>query len=107
MCLLDKPIASFSPRIQRLRLQLQRFDFQLTYKPDKELPIADTLSRDPLPRHFKDDVTQGCEEQVHATLDTIIPLDSTRTKFAAATAADPDLQLVREVFIRGWADHKS
>ena len=105
--LLDKPIASCSPRIQRLRLQLQRFDFQLTYKPGKELFIADTLSRAPSPRLFKDDVTQGCEEQVHATLDTIIPLDSTRAKFAAATAADPTLQLVREVLLRGWPDHKA
>ena len=105
--LLYKPIASCSPRIQRLRLQLQRFDFQLTYKPGKELFIADTLSRAPSPRLFKDDVTQGCEEQVHATLDTIIPLDSTRAKFAAATAADPTLQLVREVLLRGWPDHKA
>ena len=77
------------------------------YKPGKELFIADTLSRAPSPRLFKDDVTQGCEEQVHATLDTIIPLDSTRAKFAAATAADPTLQLVREVLLRGWPDHKA
>ena len=59
------------------------------YKPGKELFIVDTLRRAPSPRLFQDDVTQGCEEQVNATLDTIIPLDSTRTKFAAATAADP------------------
>ena len=45
--LLDKPIAACSPRIQRMRLQLQQFDFVLTYKPGKELFIADTLSRAP------------------------------------------------------------
>ncbi len=48
--LLDKPIAECSPRIQRMRLQLQRFDFQVVYKPGKELFIADTLSRAPSPR---------------------------------------------------------
>ena len=42
--LLDKPIASCSPRIQRMRLHLQQFDFRLTYKPGKDLFIADTLS---------------------------------------------------------------
>ncbi len=31
--LLDKPIALCSPRIQRMRLQLQQFDFKLVYKP--------------------------------------------------------------------------
>lgn len=55
--LLDKPIASCTPRIQRLRLQLQRFDFKLMYKPGKELFIADTLSRAPSPRLFQDDST--------------------------------------------------
>ena len=105
--LLDKPIASSSPRIQRLRLQLQRFDFQLLYKPGKELFIADTLSRAPSTRLFQDDATQGCEEQVHATLDCIIPLASTRFKFAAATAADPTLQLVKALLLRGWPDHKA
>ena len=105
--LLDKPIASCTPRIQRLRLQLQRFDFKLVYKPGKELFIADTLSRAPSPRLFQDDLTQGCEEQVHATLDRIIPQVTTRSKFAEATAADPTLLLVKELLIRGWPEHKS
>jgi hypothetical protein len=67
--LLDKPIASCSPRIQRMRLQLQRFDFKLVYKPGKDLFIADTLIRAPSPHLFQDDTTQGCEEQVHTVLD--------------------------------------
>ena len=54
--LLDKPIASCSPRIQRMRLLLQRFDFKLIYKPGKEFFIADTLSRAPSPSLFDDDV---------------------------------------------------
>ncbi|XP_045028011.1 uncharacterized protein LOC123471141 [Daphnia magna] len=105
--LLDKPIASCSPRIQRMRLQLQRFDFQLVYKPGKELFIADTLSRAPSPLLFCDDVTQDCEEQVHAVLNLVIPEDSTRVKFAAATAADPTLLLIKEILIRGWPEHKA
>ena len=56
--LLEKPIASCSPRIQRMRLQLQQFDFKLVYKPGKDLFIADTLSRAPSPNLFNDDVTQ-------------------------------------------------
>jgi hypothetical protein len=105
--LLDKPIASCSPRFKRMHLQLQRFDFKLIYKPGKELFIADTLSRAPSPSLFNDDVTKNCEEQVHAVLDLIIPHDLTRVKFAEATAADPTLRLLMEVLRRGWPDHKS
>lgn len=105
--LLDKPIALCSPRIQRMRLQLQRFDFKLLYKPGKELFISDTLSRAPSPRLFQDEVTQGCEEQVHALLDLVIPKATTRQKFAAATASDPALCLVKDLLVRGWPEHKS
>jgi hypothetical protein len=31
--LLDKPVAECTPRIQRMRMQLQRFDFRIVYKP--------------------------------------------------------------------------
>ena len=105
--LLEKPIASCSPRIQRMRLQLQQFDFKLVYKPGKDLFIADTLSRAPSPNLFNDDVTQGCEEQVHSVLDLVIPKASTREKFAAATSADPTLGLVKEILSKGWPEHKS
>jgi hypothetical protein len=56
----DKPIAECSPRIQRMRLQQQYFDFNLVYKPRRELFIAATLSRAHLPVMFDDDVTQYC-----------------------------------------------
>ena len=52
--LLQKPIAENSPRIQRMRLQLQRFDFNLVYKPGKDLFIADTLSRAPSSRLYQE-----------------------------------------------------
>jgi hypothetical protein len=65
---LDKPIPSCSPRIQRMRLQLKRIDFKLIYMPGKQLFIADTPSQVPSPSLFCNDVTQDCEEQVHAVL---------------------------------------
>lgn len=105
--LLDKPIASCSPRIQRMRLQLQRFDFQLVYKPGKELFIADTLSRAPSPRVYSDDVTTECEEQVHHVINSVAPMESTRQRYARATAEDPTLQLLQSVMLAGWPEHRS
>ncbi|KZS03345.1 Uncharacterized protein APZ42_033952 [Daphnia magna] len=97
--LLDKPIASCSPRIQRMRLQLQRFDFQLVYKPGKELFIADILSRAPSPRVYSDDVTTEYEEQVHHVINSVAPMESTRQRYARATSEDPTLQLLQSVML--------
>lgn len=90
-----------------MRLQLQRFDFQLVYQLGKELFIADTISRAPSPREFLDDVTQDSEEQVHCLLNRIIPAETTRCRFAKATADDPTLQLVTQLLIRGWPEKRS
>jgi hypothetical protein len=90
-----------------MRLQLQRFDFRLVYKPGKELFIADTLSRAHLPALFADKVTKACQEQVHTVLDHIILLRDTRSRYAKATADDPALQLVKELLLSGWPEKKS
>jgi hypothetical protein len=59
--LLDKPIVSCSPMIQRMRLHPQRLDFQLEYRVKNCL----SLSRRPSRRVYEDDATACCEEQVH------------------------------------------
>ena len=41
----NKSITSCPPRIQRLMLRLQRYDFELSYAPGKLMVVADTLSR--------------------------------------------------------------
>jgi hypothetical protein len=105
--LLDKPIASCSPRIQRMRLQLQQFDFRLTYKPGKDLFLADTLSRAPSPRLFVDDVTQDSEDQVHHMLHSVLSPGSTRQIYADATSSDPTLQLLKSVIRKGWPEQRS
>ena len=43
----NKAIALCSPRIQQMRLLFQTYEFQLIYRPGKELHIADALGRAP------------------------------------------------------------
>ena len=43
--IMKKNLSAAPPRLQRILLRLQRYNFSLTYKPGKELVIADTLSR--------------------------------------------------------------
>jgi hypothetical protein len=40
-----KNLANVPPRLQRLMLRLQPYDFEITYKPGKLMVLADTLSR--------------------------------------------------------------
>ena len=42
--IMKKPIAKALPRLQRMMLKLQRYTLNVTYVPDKDLQLPDTLS---------------------------------------------------------------
>ncbi|UYV65312.1 hypothetical protein LAZ67_3003920 [Cordylochernes scorpioides] len=46
LTIMKKPMVDLSPRLQRLVLQLQHYDFDFEYIPGKKLYTADALSRD-------------------------------------------------------------
>jgi len=89
-----------------MRLQLQRHDFVVTYKPGKDLHIADALSRAPQPVLYADDPTQYSDEIIHAVVESVMPAADTRSRYAKATTNYPTLQLVQDLVRRGWPEHK-
>ena len=46
--IMRKPLAAAPPRLQRMILQLQRYDITITHKPGKQIPVTDTLFRKPI-----------------------------------------------------------
>ena len=104
--LVDKPINQCTPRIQRMRMQLQTYDYRLSYTPGREMHLADALSRAPEPTQYSSDLSQQHEEQVNAILSYVIPEQTTVEKYTAATKNDPVLQLVIKLVMTGWPDHK-
>ena len=85
-----KPIADISPRLQRMRLKCLYYDFQLVYKPGRELIIADTLSRAQLAEQY---ITDNHEvEQVSELTELIIPTELQRQNIKALTKSDVTLQ---------------
>ena len=44
-----KPLRSAPPRLQRMLTKIQGYDFKVTYRPGKDMLLADTLSRLPNP----------------------------------------------------------
>ncbi|KAK2711693.1 hypothetical protein QYM36_012711 [Artemia franciscana] len=46
---LNRPISKSSPRLQRMLLKIQPYDFTVIFRPGEEIPVADALSRLYLP----------------------------------------------------------
>ena len=98
-----KPINTASKRLQRMMLRLQRFDLNLTYKPGKEMYIADALSR-ALPKQSKISSTSHfCNNLETVNFVEDLPIsDSTLAKFQVETAKDESLQVLSQVIRAGW-----
>ncbi|XP_018403211.1 PREDICTED: uncharacterized protein LOC108780116 [Cyphomyrmex costatus] len=46
--LLSKPLDELTPRLQRIRMRLMRYNYKVTFVPGKQLVLADCLSRNPV-----------------------------------------------------------
>ena len=97
-------LATAPKRLQRLLLRLQQHDVEIRYKPGPEMYPADTLSRAYLPTtdrsHTEKDV-----ERIHA-VDFLGISEPRLVKIQQETAADPVLQSLTQVILKGWPEKK-
>ncbi|GFY47411.1 uncharacterized protein K02A2.6 [Trichonephila inaurata madagascariensis] len=99
-----KPYDTISPRLQRILLQLNKYNIQLEYVPGKNLVIADALSRAQSTTVNFDEVL-GQEATVRINLLT----QASPTKWeeiASLTAGDPEMQYVLFHINNGWPHRK-
>ena len=99
-CLHDAP-----PRLQRMLLRLQKYDFVFKHKPGKELVVADTLSRAPLPDQDPD-MEKEIACFVHTLIVNLPVTDQMMTKLKAATQEDEMLQQLKSMVLNGWPETK-
>jgi transposase InsO family protein len=93
------------PRIQRFRIRLRRFYFNVEYVPGHEMGTADTLSRFPLLAQPElVDSSDIVEHYVSYVVDTLPLTDVMISKVRAALALDGDLQSVIKYANDGWPD---
>lgn len=103
--IIKKPLASAPPRLQRMLLRLQKYTFDLRYKPGKQLVVADTLSRAPLPEC---ESTENMEEELSYFVHTLIQ---------NLPISDKKLQEIKELtsiemgdlcdnIVKGWPEDK-
>ncbi|CAB3999682.1 retrotransposon-like family member retr-1, partial [Paramuricea clavata] len=99
-----KPLSMAPPRLQRMLLRLQRYDFIVKYKPGKEIVFEDTLSRTYVPNsepdesHMEDEV----EYHTHSVFHRIPVLTDKLEKIREETSKDPTMMVLLTVIRRGW-----
>ena len=94
----SKPLAKAPRRLQNLLLKAMNYMYTLEYKPGKEIPVADALSRAP--------ASEPCDEEtIHLITEqhfSSIRLDEIR----GATLTDKTLMDLSEIIVKGWPNEK-
>lgn len=109
MSIVKKNIESCPPRLQRMLIKLQKYDFELIYKKGKELYIADTLSR-ACDKSDNSNViieTEELEAHVNLVMSNINISDKQLNKLVNVTESDSELTVLKSFVLNGWPNHKN
>ena len=100
----DKPLSKVAPRLQRMRLRLQKYQLNVTYHPGKYMYVTDTLSRayldEPAATEEDSDVV------VHSVVQDLPVSPEKRKQLQEATSQDDALQTLIKLQKDGWPLHK-
>ncbi len=93
-------------RIQKIILKLQPYEFKVIWKPGKEIPVADALSRSFLPEYGKTLINND-DEMVCEIVTDNIPFSQAKLKqLKEETAKDYALRELIEVILNGWPQYR-
>lgn len=99
--IIKKSLNEMSPRIQRLIMKMQRYDFELIYTPGKHLVLADALSRAPKMCHMSS-TEKEVENHVNMIVESLPVCDEKLKQISEETAKDKELQTVMDLIHNGW-----
>lgn len=102
-----KPLMKTPARLQRMLLQVQKYDIELQFKPGKQLIIADTLSR----AYIEDKEDGDFDNEIQAQVCLIVAeLNVTKEKLqeiSNETQRDEELKELKMTILNGWPrNHK-
>lgn len=106
LAVFKKNLHSAPPRLQRMLLQLQSYDIDLTYRPGKDIPLADTLSRKYLPQTHPE-FAADMDTHVHGVMSSMPVSDQKMTHIRVVTDRDEQIKLLKQVIHNGWPDDRS
>ena len=102
--ILRQPLFKASPHLQRMMLQLQKYDYKVEYVPGKLMYIPDTLSR--AYQTVSDDTDLELHEETEIMVHSLVkslPVSSTKIdQFKRENESDPEMQAIHNEVKKGW-----
>ena len=100
MAIVQKPLSKAPKRLQSMLLRTQMYDYDLSYSPGTTIPVADALSRAPLPD------TEGPMLNVNNL--TLVPVkDQSIEEIRNVSQQDEEMQQLTDIIASGWPQHKN
>jgi transposase InsO family protein len=87
-------------------LQLQNFDIEVVHVSGKNIPVADTLSRNFVEDTYSE-LTEGLDVHIHTVLKSLPVSDNKLQQVRTATQNDSQFQVLKQVILDGWPDARS
>lgn len=104
--LFQKPLFSVPARLQRFMMRLQAYDLDVKYKPGKEMFIADTLSRAPLPNNILKEIDDDLKLQCNLVLSNIDINDDVMDMIKNSSEIDQSILILKKYVRNGWPANK-
>ena len=104
--IMKKPLSAAPPRLQRMLLQLQIYDLDVTHVRGKDVPISDCLSRQAMKDTYPE-LIPGLDLHVHTVLKTLCVTDRRLDKIKQAVETDSQMQTLKQTIIQGWPELRS
>ena len=102
--IMKKPLSAAPPRLQRMMLQLQKYDLDVKHISGKDIPISDLLSRQPLSDMQEAD---GLDLQVHTVLQSLFITDRRLESVRHATSGDSQMRTLKQTILQGWPETRA
>ena len=101
-----KPLALAPPRLQRMLLQLQRYDLEVHHVPGKNIPVVDVLSRKFMPAETVDQSVGDLDVQIHSIISNLPVSDIKMEQIRLATSEDTQMHDLQTVIQEGWPQRR-
>nr|CAI5852327.1 unnamed protein product [Callosobruchus analis] len=100
-----KPIDELTPRLQRFRIRLMRYNYKIHYVPGKDVVVADALSRN-FPENASQPEDEELANETEAHVHLVVQSIQVKTKFLEKIKfeqdQDPVLQMIKKFTHEGW-----